>query len=405
MIVDSAWYAALPTDPAAATAAFLDRIPVEARARGDAFDNTRFITLPLHIIVLFGTAALLMFSGAATGMRSLARRVSSSTPLQDAMVALQVLAAFFLLSLPVETYAGFIRFRLAGFSHAPYLQWLRDTALEWAVITLFDMVGVVAIYAMIRRRQQTWTGWATAVYGVLSAVFILLGPQYIDPLFNHITPMADGPQKEAILSLARANGVPASDVFVQDASRRSTILDAHVSGFGGTAQIVLDDNTIAQTPAPEVEAVMAHEIGHYVLAHVVKGIVFDTLITGIGFLFVGWALQRLIGRFGPRWQVDRLGDIGALPVFWGLLMLWGFLSLPVSNSITREQEVEADLYGINASRQPLGDAEFDIRDADTGRLDPSFIEELIFFDHPSPRNRIFAAMRWRAEHLPHEHGR
>jgi len=403
--VDSAWYAALPTDPAAATAAYLDRVPAEARARGDAFENTWFVSLPLRIIALLGTAALLMFSGAAARMRGLARRVTSSPPLQDAMMALQVFAAFFLLGLPVTTYAGFIRFRQAGFSHAPYLQWLTDTTLQWAILTAFYVVGVVVVYGLIRRRPRSWTLWATAVYAILSASFILAGPPYIDPLFNRITPLADGPRKQAILSLARANGVPAADVFVQDASRQSVLLNAHVSGFGGTARIVLDDNTITATPAREVEMVMAHEIGHYVLSHVAKGIVFDTLVTGIGFLFIGWGLPRLIGRFGPRWGVVGAGDIAGLPLFWGLLMFWGILSMPVSNGITRAQETEADLYGLNASRQPLGLAEFMIRDGDAGRLDPSRIEEMVFYTHPSGRNRIFTAMRWRAEHLSGEAGR
>jgi STE24 endopeptidase len=315
------------------------------------------------------------------------------------MVALQVLAAFFLLGLPIETYAGFIRLRHAGLSHAPYLQWLTDTTLQWAIVTAFYIIGVIVIYGLIRRRPHSWAGWATAVYGILSGVFVLIGPQYIDPLFNRITPMADGPQKQAILSLARANGVPATDVFVQDASRQSELLNAHVSGFGRTAQIVLDDNTIAATPEPEVAMVMAHEIGHYVLSHVVTGIVFDTLVTGIGFLFVGWGLRRLLGRFGPRWEVGGPGDIGGFPLFWSLLMFWGILSMPVSNGITREQEAEADLYGLNASQQPLGLAEFMLRDADAGRLDPSRIEEMVFYTHPSARNRIFTAMQWRAEHL------
>jgi STE24 endopeptidase len=121
---------------------------------------------------------------------------------------------------------------------------------------------------------------------------------------------------------------------------------------------------------------------------------------GLGFAFIGWCSQPLIARFGRRWEVDGLGDIGALPVFWGLLLLWGFISLPVNNSISREQEAEADIFGINASQQPFGLADFMIRDADAGQLDPSPIEEWLFYDHPSVRNRIFAAVRWRAEHLP-----
>ena len=397
---DSTWSAALPSDPLAATEAFLAQVPADVRARGDAFGNTRYIALLLRVAILVASIAVVMFSGAAVRMRNIAQRLSSRAALQDAIVVLQTLALFFLLALPVETYAGFVRVRHAGFSHISYMSWLGDAALNWVVMTLFVTVAVVAIYALIRRRPQSWMVWATAVYAVVASVFILLTPQYIAPLFNSIKPMADGVQKREILSLARANGVPATDVFVQNASRQSDLLNAHVSGFGGTAQIVLDDNTIAKTPDNEVRLVMAHEIGHYVLAHVVKGIVFDTLITGVGFLFIAWGTRRLIGRFGSRWSVSGIGDIGAFPVFWGLLMLWGFVALPVNNSISREQESEADMYGINASQQPLGLAEFMIRDADAGQLDPSPIVEWAFYSHPSPRNRIFAAMRWRAEHLP-----
>jgi STE24 endopeptidase len=397
--VDSAWSASLPRDPAAATAAFLARVPADVRARGDAFGKASRITLLANAAALVGSIVIVMFSGAGAGMRDLARRLTSRGALQDAIVAVQTLAVFFLLSLPVATYDGFVRLRHAGLSRISYASWLSDAVLNWAVTAPFIAVGVVAFYALIRRRPQSWAVWATGVYALLASVFILLTPQYIAPLFNSITPMADGPQKQAILSLARANGVPANDVFVQNASRQSELLNAHVSGFGGTAQIVLDDNTIAKTPDAEVRLVMAHEIGHYVLAHVTKGIVFDTLITGFGFLFVGWGTTRLITRFGDRWNVTGLRDIGAFPVFWGLLMLWGFLALPLSNSLVREQEAEADMYGINASQQPLGLAEFMIRDADARQLDPSPLVESFFYNHPSARNRIFHAMRWRAEHL------
>ncbi len=397
---DAAWYAALPADPVAATAAFLSRVPAEARERGDAFGRSRYVALALRIAALIASVASIMLMGAATRTRDLARGVSSYLPVQDAIVAVVILATMFLLALPVETYAGFIRYRQAGFSHMTYAQWLQDATLEWAVTTVFYIVGIVLIYALIRRRPASWTGWATVVYAALTIVFVLLSPQYIEPLFNRITPMVNGPQKQAILSLARANGVPADNVFVRDASRQGALLNAHVSGFAGRAQIVLDDNTIATTPQAEVSMVMAHEIGHYVLAHVAKGIVFGTLVTGLGFIFVGWVLARSIARFGPQWDIRSIGDVGALPLFWGLLMLWGFISLPVSNTITREQEAEADLYGLNASREPLGLAEFMIRDADARPLDVSALEEILFFDHPSARNRVYAAMRWRAEHLP-----
>jgi CAAX prenyl protease N-terminal, five membrane helices len=116
-------------------------------------------------------------------------------------------------------------------------QWLGDAALRWLITTVFTVVGLVLIIALIRRKGRgAWVAWAGGVYAVLSVVSVLITPQYIAPLVNHITPMADSPRKQAILSLARANGVPANDVFVQDASRQTVLLNAHVTGFGGAAQ-------------------------------------------------------------------------------------------------------------------------------------------------------------------------
>lgn len=396
---DSAWTASLPIEPTAATAAFLARVPANVRAQGDAYGSTRYAVFALRVAALVITVAIFMFSGAAAAMRDRIRRMTSRTPLQDALAVIGTLAVFYVLSLPAELYATFVRLRHAGFTHMSFGAWLSDTTLNWAVSVPFIAIAVIAIYALLRRSPHSWTAWATGVYAAISVVFVLLTPSYIAPLFNTIAPMANGPQKQEILSLARANGVPANDVFVQDASRQGALLNAHVSGFGGTAQIVLDDNTIANTPEAEVKLVMSHEIGHYVLAHVAKGIVFDTLVTGTGFVFVSWAALLLMRRFGTRWNVWELGDIGAFPLFWGLLMLWGFIAMPVSNTITREQEAEADMYGINASRQPLGLAEFMIRDADAGQLDPSPLVETVFYTHPSARNRIFNAMRWRAEQV------
>jgi STE24 endopeptidase len=398
--VDNSWYAALPTDPAAATQVFLQRISPETRARGDAMGATRYIILPARVAMLVGSIALILFSGAAVAMRRIAQRVTSKSPIQDALFAVQLLVALFLLNLPVETYAGYVRFRHAGFSDATYLQWLSNMTIGWATLTIFYVVGVVGIMALIRRYPRTWTAWATAIYVVLSASYVFLTPQFIEPMFNQIEPLHESPVKQAILSLARANGVPASEVYVRDASRQSVLLDAHVSGWGNTAQIVLDDNTIENTSEAEVRMVMAHEIGHYVLAHVPKGIVFDALVMGFGIVLAGWSATHLVARFGRRWQISGLGDIAALPVLWGLFVLWGFIALPLSNSITRQQEIEADLFGLNASREPLALAEFMIRDSDTWQVDPSPLEEWAFYHHPSARHRIFAAMRWRAEQAP-----
>lgn len=399
--VDAAWYAMLPGEPNAATRAFVERVPADAKARAEAFTNRGYAALMLRLAVLIVASALVMFTGLAARMRDAALRLTHRAWLQDALFAIQFLSILLASSLPVEVFAGFVRYREAGLSHAGFWQWLSDYALQWAVDLIFYAVGIVAIMALIRRRPQSWPAWATLVYVALYATYSLVSPLYIAPLFNQYTQLPDGPARERILSLARANGVPADGVYVRDASRQSVILNASVSGLMGTARITLDDNTVLTTPPAELELVMAHEIGHYVLRHVFKETVLQGLVIGVGFLFIAGSMRRLLARYGKRWRVTGAGDVAALPVFWLLFALWGFIALPADNTIQREDEAEADLYGLNASRQPLGLAEFMLRDADVRPLEQGAFVEWALYSHPTPAHRIASAMRWRAENLPH----
>src|SRR4051812_17089922 len=290
--VDSAWYTSLPRDAKAATAAFIARVPAQAMARARSLGRDRNIAFVLRLLTLAVTGTLLLTTGAADEISRRVARVTRRPILQHALVSLVILLLFFLLSLPVETWAGFLRYRNAGLSHSSYGQWIADAALNWAVGAAFIVPGIVAIVSLIRAKPTSWPGWATLVYLLLGTTNAILTPAYIEPLFNKLTTLAAGPDKARILSLARANGVPAAEVYVRDASRQSVLLNAHVSGFGGQARIVLDDNTLAATPRSEVDMVMAHEIGHFVMGHTVSLLVFDTLLTGLGFLLVSLVLRK-----------------------------------------------------------------------------------------------------------------
>jgi STE24 endopeptidase len=144
---------------------------------------------------------------------------------------------------------------------------------------------------------------------------------------------------------------------------------------------------------------MGHEMGHYVLNHVYKDLLFLGVIAVIGFAFLNWGMHWALARWGDRWQVHDITDIAALPVAVLLFSIFFFVLTPVTNSWTRSQEYEADIFGINAARQPDGEAIVDLKLGDYRKLDPSRLEEIIFFDHPSGRTRINAAMRWKAENM------
>ena len=184
-----------------------------------------------------------------------------------------------------------------------------------------------------------------------------------------------------------------------DESRQSTRVSANVSGFFGTQRISLNDNLLNRCTLPEIETTMGHEMGHYVLNHVYKDILFFGVLTVLGFAFLRSASAWALHRWGSSWRVRSVDDLAALPLFALLIALYFFLLTPITNTYIRSQEYEADIFGLNAAGQPDGEALVDLKLGDYRKLDPGPIEEFIFFDHPSGRTRIYAAMRWKAEHL------
>jgi len=118
----------------------------------------------------------------------------------------------------------------------------------------------------------------------------------------------------------------------------------------------------------------------------------------MGFAFLNWGMYFGLARWGEKWEVLGITDVAVLPLAVIAFSFFFFLMTPVTNTITRTQEYEADMYGLNAARQPDGEANVDMLLGEYRKLDPGPIEEFVFYDHPSGRTRITAAMRWKAEH-------
>lgn len=397
--VSEAWRQALPQDAAAATQAYLNRVPVEMRMRGEVVADSRYIVLAARLIAGIVALLLILVSKTASKLGEHLARVTRARWLQDVMFAAILFSLLFLITLPVETYAGYIRYRQFGFADRPFFDWLADYAITWATLTSFYVVGVAALMAMIRRWPRAWAGWATALYLVLSGLYVVANPVIIEPLTNSYTPLADSPLKRDILAMAQANGVPVDNVFTANASRQSRLLNAHVSGIFGAARISIDDTTLSGQYAPGVLMVVGHEIGHYVMGHIYFALLIGALIAGGGFLLIAAIGPRLVKAFGKAFGIERFDQTAAIAVFWLLFFVWTAVSDPLNNAFSRWEEAQADLYGLNASQAPHGMAEFMIHDADIARLSPTPLDVILFYDHPGDASRVETAMRWRAAHL------
>jgi STE24 endopeptidase len=302
--------------------------------------------------------------------------------------------------LPLTIYEGFLRERQYGLMNQSFAGWFGDALLGFLVAgLLLGGIAVVALVAMVRRLPRTWPLWGTAAATLFTIFASFIEPVVIAPLFNTYTPLPDGPMKRAILSLARANGISAENVYEENASKQSKRVSAFVSGFGATERITLNDNLLNRVSPQGVMSVMGHEMGHYVMHHIANGIVFSVLVIAAAFVLLRRALAWGLERRGLRWGIRDVSDVAFLPFAVIVLAVMGFLFTPLGNTYTRTQEYEADLYGLNAARQSDGEAEVDVLLGEYRKLDPSPLEEFLFYDHPSGRTRIEAAMRWKAENL------
>jgi STE24 endopeptidase len=256
------------------------------------------------------------------------------------------------------------------------------------------------LFGVVRKLQRTWWIWASVVTLVFLIVVVLIAPVYIVPIFNKVTVLDDPKVTQPILSMARANGISAHDVFKIDASRQTTRMSANVSGFASTMRITLNDNLLRRGSLQEIQAVMGHEMGHYVLHHIYQDILFFGVVIVIAFALLHWTLNWSLKLWGEKWKIRGIGDAAVLPLVVLLVSIFGFAMTPILNTQTRTQEGEADMYGLNASRLPDGFAQAAIHLGEYRKMNPGPVEEFVFFDHPSGRNRIYAAMRWKAENLP-----
>ncbi|MGA2101841.1 MAG: M48 family metallopeptidase [Candidatus Sulfotelmatobacter sp.] len=390
---------AQPFDVNAAVEAYLAKMPPAERARSNAyFEGGYWLILWDFLSTAFVMWLLLRFRWSAS-MRNLAERITRFRALQTALYWIQFMIAMSVLTFPMTIYEGYFREHKYGLLNQTFGLWMRDQFLALGVGLVLGAILMVPLFGLVRRLGKSWWLWGAALTIVFFAFVSLIAPVYISPLFNEYKKLENAKIKDPILSMARANGIPATDVYEFDASKQSNRVSANVSGFGSTQRISLNDNLLNRCTLPEIETTMGHEMGHYVLNHAYKGLVMFGVVVVIGFAFMNWGIAYALARWGARWEVRGITDVAVLPLAVIAFSLFFFLMTPVTNTITRTMEFEADMYGLNAARQPDGEANVDLMLGEYRKMDPGPVEEFIFFDHPSGRTRITAAMRWKAENL------
>jgi STE24 endopeptidase len=384
-------------DATAATNAYLAQIPSDKTERSNAYFEGGYWMILWDFLYGAVVAFVLLNFGWSARMRDLSERITRFKPVHTFIYWLQYLLLTTILIFPLTVYEDYFREHKYGLATQTFGPWMADTLKNFAVNLVLGGVLMIVLVGIVRHLSKTWWIWGAVVTIAFFIMTVLIAPIYILPIFNKVTRLDDPKIVVPILSMARANGIPAKDVYKVDASRQTTRMSANVSGFANTMRITLNDNLLRRGSPEEIQSVMGHEMGHYVLNHVYKFTIFISIVIVMTFAISYRGLEWALQRWGEKWQIRGTGDTAILPLVVLLASIIGFILTPVLNTYIRTDEIEADMYGLNTSRQPDGFAQAAIHLGEYRKMSPGPLEEFIFFDHPSGRSRIHAAMRWKAE--------
>ena len=311
-------------DAAKATEKYLAQISGAARARSDAYFEGGYWLQLVDLLYALGVAALLLFLPLSTRLRDWAEERTHSRSGQVMLYVACYVPIVAVATFPLTLYEGFFREHAYGLSNQSFGQWLGDFGIGFALTFAASVLLLPLLYGAIRAARESWWLWGAGLAIAFDILVAVIWPVFIAPLFNHYAPLPESPLKAQILSLARANDVPAANVWLVDASRQSNRVSANVSGFLGTARISLNDNLLKQGSPDEVLAVMGHEMGHYVMGHVTRAILMEALVILIGFGFLNWGYLWAVDVFGGQWQVRKVSDVAGLPLLAALGTLYLF---------------------------------------------------------------------------------
>lgn len=369
----------------------------EQVARAAAFNAA--LDPPVYAGLVAGLVLVLVLGLTPLGARLLGTvtRPLRRAPLRVVGAAIAASALTRLVTLPFDAWSQSV-LRRYGLSTRGWGGWLADQLTSYGVALVVWIIVLLGLHVLARRFPRRW--WAGAAAGgfALVAAGSFVYPVVVEPLFNSFTPMRAGPLRTDLLRMARADGVPVRDVLVADASKRTTELNAYVSGFGSTRRIVVYDTLLGTRPRGEVELIVAHELGHAKRDDVLTGTLVGALGVAAGacLLYLVMTSPRLLRRAGAASAADPRSIALLLASVAVLTQVAG----PVQNLVSRYIEARADAHALNLTRDPATfvamQRSLSVRNLDD--LSPNALEYALWNTHPTGPQRIAMGRAWARLH-------
>ncbi len=333
--------------------------------------------------------ALLIFfqlSGWSALLRSWALSLASAAWVMNAIYLFVFSLVGYVIHLPLDYFTGYHWEHRFDLSTQKWGDWLKDSLKKAGLNFLFVLIIVEIIYTLLGRFPQHWWLGAAFAWLILSVVLARIFPNVIIPLFYKYVKIENEQLRQSIAALFEKCRVNLQDVTMIDFSAKTKKANAFVCGLGNKRRVVLSDTLVANFTIPEIEVVVAHELGHYKHRDIAKFLVVNTVFVLVAFYVADRSLEYVLARLGNL----QIADIATLPLFALTMGALGFLSAPVLNAFSRFLEVKADAFSLQLTENPQAFITMmrKLGEMNLVEWEPSRFREIMFYDHPSLTKRI-----------------
>ena len=379
-------------------------LPPDKLVKAEALYQTRTVLYLFGMVFGIVVLCILLKLRVAPAFRDLAEHATKNSFLQALIFVPLLTLLIAIISMPIDIYEQHIS-RAYGLSVQSWASWAGDWCKAEGVSLIILVPIVFGLFWVIRKSPQRWWFYFWLLTLPFLVLLIFVAPVILDPIFNKFEPL-ENKQPLLVSEIEKVThrgglSIPRDRMFEMEASEKVTTYNAYVTGIGATKRVVVWDNTSRDMTIPETLFVFGHEMGHYVLNHVYKGLAFFAVLMLAGFWLGRRIVLAMLARWSEAWHIRGITDLAALPVLMLALSLLSLVGEPIGNAFSRHIEHQADIYGLEVTHglfpnnrevaasafQKLGEKSYDY---------PTPNPVLVFwsYSHPSIPDRIQFALHY-----------
>jgi Zn-dependent protease with chaperone function len=345
----------------------------------------------VNIILGFLIPLLFLLTGFSARIRNWAKKLGMNKWFLTVFFYFIIFSIInFFIDFPLSYYIGFFREHAYNLSNQTFIKWLTDSMNSFLVGTFIGGIFISVIYFLLKKSPERWWLYASIFMVPFMTIMMLVFPIWIAPIFNDFGPMNDKALEAKILALAEETGIENSRVFEVNKSIDTKKVNAYVAGFHNTKRIVLWDTIIEKLNEKELLSVMAHEMGHYALAHSIKSLLFASIMMMITFYATYRTANLFINRYKDKLGFNKFSDIASLPLLFLLMSLFQFIMTPISTAFSRYHELEADRFSLEIMKDnhAAGMAFVKLQEENLAVPHPGWLYKIWRSSHPTLGDRI-----------------